>query len=128
MHPPQRGDQLVRASCAYRGTVGRGLWGPCRYEHGGLDSFGLHAPTWPAVSGHGPSGDGHPPLEGSGGLVFSVWWGGGEAPIRSADEPPAALMHDPMMRRHNKARLSRSVGPPSSSGRNEEIYTKPTGR
>ena len=34
----------------------------------------------------------------SGGPVFSVWWGGAEAAVGSADEPPAAVMDGPVMR------------------------------
>src|SRR5829696_7174975 len=30
-------------------------------------------------------------------LVFSVWWGGGEAPVGSAGELPAVVVDGPMM-------------------------------
>jgi hypothetical protein len=36
-------------------------------------------------------------MGGSGGLVSSMWWGGGELSVGAADEPPAAVMDGPMM-------------------------------
>jgi hypothetical protein len=58
---------------------------------------GLRVPAgrWSAVAGGRETAI--RPRSGSGGPAFSVWWGGGEPAIRSADQSPAALMDRPMM-------------------------------
>src|SRR5215213_7287521 len=112
MHSPLRGDQVRRVGPCIRHGAAISSFGPrvrtgsrwvgvvrdpCRCLPWWVGSFGRHAVAWHGGQRSRAVGRWPSAMGGSGGLVSSMWWGGGELSVGAADEPPAAVMDGPMM-------------------------------